>query len=239
LKVAVVIPTFNERDNVGSLVERLVEVFQNGRGPAELIFVNDMGSDRTEDVLLSYSSQYPFMHVIMRNGQRGLARSYLEGIRYAKDRLDPDVIVQMDGDFQHPPEKIPDMVKLIEGGADVVLASRYVQGSDHNGWGRSRVTLSRFTNAALNVFLELGVHDSTTGFRALDRRAIETILEDRISAAGFAFQVETLSLFRRRGLKVVEVPFTFHARHKGRSKLLMMNPLDFIHSVLVSKLRNV
>src|SRR5579884_1566364 len=224
--IVVVVPTYKEEGNVGPLISRIksfADALHQNKG--DVVAEYDIGNGNS--VLLLHS-----------RGRRGLGCAYKSGFRYALNNPDSTTFIQMDGDLQHPPEKIPELLRLLRQGYDVVIASRYIKGSVRDGLDKKRELLSRSTNYFISRFLGLGVNDATSGFRAMSRKAAESVACDGIAANGFAFQVEALNVLKKRGMKIEETSFCFGPRMKGRSKLFPMNPFDFIRSVVLSKLRH-
>jgi dolichol-phosphate mannosyltransferase len=144
----------------------------------------------------------------------------------------------MDSDLQHPPERVRPLVEAVVGGADVAVGSRYVEGGSFEGLKGSRKMVSRGANWLARSVLGLSVHDTTTGFKALDRRAVDTILNVRLHSRGFIFQVESLYVFKENGLKMVEVPFVFELRERGASKMSDKEVWEFLRSVVAMRFRD-
>jgi dolichol-phosphate mannosyltransferase len=174
----------------------------------------------------------PTIHLLVRKGKMGIGSAHQDGFREALGSLAPAVIVQMDADLQHPPSAIPGLVNAVEAGADIAIASRYVEGGGSSGWSRWRRLISRGANAYARSLLGLKVRDATSGFRAYSRGAAEAIAEAKLPAKGFEFQVASLRLLEKRGMKAVEVPYTFQARKAGTSKLGFVDVLRFFFAVL-------
>lgn len=229
MKVCVVVPTYNERENVLPLVRRVKETGVEG---LTLLFVDDSSPDGTSDEVARVASEERWVMLLRRGRKKGIGSAYLDGFREAISSLSPEALVEMDGDMQHPPSKITDMLRELERGADAVVASRYVQGGGMAGWGFWRRLVSRAANWYARKVLGLSVRDCTSGFRAYTRRAAESLLESRLPASGFAFQVAALFQLSRAGMRIVETPFVFEVRRAGRSKLSLAEGLEFFFSVL-------
>lgn len=168
----------------------------------------------------------------------GLGTAYLDGFRRAVETLDPTFFVQMDSDLQHPPEQVKPLVDAVAAGADVAVGSRYIEGGDFRGLEGRRKLVSRGANWLARTVLGLKVHDTTTGFKALDRKAVETILAVKLRSTGFIFQVESLYAFKENGLSMVEVPFVFDLRERGTSKMSDKEVWEFFRSVLAMRFRD-
>jgi dolichol-phosphate mannosyltransferase len=228
MKACVVVPTFNEKENVPRLVQ---EVKALGVPGLELLFVDDSSPDGTRAVIEEVSAGEPWVRLMTRERKMGIGSAYRDGFRRALETMDPDALVEMDADLQHPPSTLLGLLRAVEGGADVAIASRYVEGGAVEGWSRWRRMVSGGANAYARFMLRLPVRDCTSGFRAYDRAAAKRIVEAEMPAKGFEFQVATLHLLRKEA-KMVEVPYTFSPRRAGKSKLGIRDMLAFFVSVL-------
>ena len=238
MRVAVILPTYNERENVGRLFERLEPLRSEQGMDLQLLFVDDGSPDGTGAEIGKLAREHAHVHLLEREGKLGLGTAYLDGFRRAIETIDPAVFVQMDSDLQHPPEKVKPLVEAVTGGADVAVGSRYVPGGSFEGLKGSRKLVSKGANWLARSVLGLSVHDTTTGFKALDRRAVETLLAARMHSSGFIFQVESLYVFKQNGLRMVEVPFVFELRERGESKMSEKEVWEFFRSVLAMRLRD-
>ncbi len=182
--------------------------------------------------------EHGYVHLLEREGKMGLGTAYLDGFRRAIETIDPAVFVQMDSDLQHPPERVKPLVEAVTGGADVAVGSRYIEGGSFEGLNGSRKMISKGANWLARNVLGLSVHDTTTGFKALDRKAVDTILGAKLYSQGFIFQVESLYIFKQNGLKMVEVPFVFELREKGTSKMSEKEVWEFFRSVVAMRFRD-
>jgi dolichol-phosphate mannosyltransferase len=211
--VLVVIPTYNERDNL-PLIAAAVLAGSNSR----LLVVDDASPDGTgalADELAAASSGR--LTVLHRSGPRGLGRSYLDG--FARALAEPvDVICQMDADFSHDPGAIPTLAAAAAE-RDLVIGSRWVPGGRVVNWPAHRLALSSLANFYIRAALRLGVRDSTAGFRCWRREALARLPLDRIESNGYAFQIEMAWEAARLGLRIGEIPITFVERRRGRSKM--------------------
>jgi dolichol-phosphate mannosyltransferase len=228
LKPCVVVPTYNERQNVRALVDKVKSVGVPG---LTLLFVDDSSPDGTADEIREISLREPWVRILVRDSKKGIGSAYRDGFRHAGETLDPDALVEMDADLQHPPAVLPELLKAIDAGADVAIASRYVPGGGVEGWGRGRRVVSRGANAYARFALRLSVRDCTSGFRAYARGAAATVVESSLPAKGFEFQVATLYLLRKSA-RMVEVPYTFSYRRAGKSKLGLGDMTRFFFNVL-------
>jgi dolichol-phosphate mannosyltransferase len=212
-RVLVVVPTYNERENVPALVERLM-VHLNVR----VLIVDDQSPDGTGEVADALARTHAGrVEVMHRTGRRGLGLSYLDGFKKALGEP-VDLICQMDADLSHDPAGLP---ALIEGSshADLVLGSRYVPGGAILNWPPHRLLLSRFANFYVRMVTRLRVRDCTTGYRCWRRGTLAALPFERVRSDGYSFLIETLFMAVRRGCRVAEAPITFVERRKGKSKL--------------------
>jgi len=236
--VVVVIPTYNERGNIHPLVERIDRVRRRVRSlDLEVLFVDDSSPDRTGTVIKEVSKSLGYVHLLTRASKEGIGKAYLEGFEFALQHFSPSVVVQMDGDLQHPPELIPELVNRVLNGADVVVASRNVSGGGKLGWSRDRVLVSWGANSLARAILGLQQKDVTSGFKAYSREMVEELTSRKLHSSSFSYQEETLLIAKATNRKVEEVPFTFVARQTGRSKLMSRDILRFVKSVIEMRVR--
>ncbi|HEY6214127.1 MAG TPA: polyprenol monophosphomannose synthase [Vicinamibacterales bacterium] len=210
----VIVPTYNERDNLPPLVDGLML-----HDHVSALVVDDASPDGTGVVADETAGRYAGrVHVMHRTGRRGLGRSYIDGIRWALERPAFTALCQMDADLSHDPARIPALVAAIDA-ADLALGSRYVDGGRIVNWPVRRRILSRFANLYIRTITRLTVHDCTTGFRCWRRDALAALPLDRFDSDGYSFLVEMLFAAARMGKRIVEVPITFTERRVGESKL--------------------
>jgi len=212
-RVHVIVPTFNERENLPVLAAELM------RHPnVTVLIVDDHSPDGTGDVADALAREYTGRIDVMHRVERpGLGRSYIDGIRDAITRS-VDVICQMDCDLSHDPRQLPDLVAAVER-ADVVIGSRYVAGGRIVNWPFRRRLLSRFANVYIRLVTRLRARDCTSGYRCWRREALASLPLDRFGSNGYSFLVEMLYVAAGLGWRVTEVPITFVERRQGQSKL--------------------
>ncbi len=209
----VIVPTFNERDNLPTLVGGLMAL-PNVR----VLVVDDRSPDGTGEVAEKLARDYSRRIDVMHRTERpGLGRSYIDGIKRAL-REPIDVICQMDADLSHDPRHLPDLIAAL-GRADLAIGSRYVSGGQIVNWPMRRRVLSRFANLYIRTVTRLDVADCTSGYRCWRREALAHLPLDRFIADGYAFLVEMLYVASRQGCRIAEVPITFVERRQGESKL--------------------
>ncbi|UQS24992.1 polyprenol monophosphomannose synthase [Amycolatopsis thermalba] len=211
--VLVVIPTYNERDNLPVVLERLHRAL-----PAVHALVVDDGSpDGTGELADKIAAGDDRVHVLHRTEKAGLGAAYVAGFRWGLER-DYCTIVEMDADGSHAPEDLPRMLDAL-GDADLVLGSRYVPGGSLVNWPKHRELLSRAANLYSRLALGVRIKDVTAGFRAYRREVLEKLPLEEIASRGYCFQIDLAWRTVRTGFDVVEVPITFTEREIGQSKM--------------------
>ncbi|ARS34231.1 polyprenol monophosphomannose synthase [Pontibacter actiniarum] len=212
----VIIPTYNERENIEAMVRRVMTLSH----PFDLLIVDDGSPDGTADIVRQLQQEFPNrLHLEVRKGKLGLGTAYIHGFKYAL-RHGYEYIFEMDADFSHNPA---DLVRLYHAcatdGYDVAIGSRYVQGVNVVNWPMSRVLMSYFASSYVRVVTGMPIHDTTAGFKCYRRKVLETIQLNRIRFVGYAFQIEMKFLAYKYGFKIKEVPIIFTDRTKGTSKM--------------------
>ncbi len=208
-----VIPTYNERDNIEKLIQEIHEHVPD----ADILVVDDNSPDGTWKLVEEISRRDPRVHLIRRPGKMGLGTAYVEGFKWALER-GYDIIVQMDADFSHSPEDIPRLIKEIEKGADFVVGSRYRNGVNVVNWPLKRLMISYFANVYARFMTGVPIRDLTGGFKAWRREVLESIDLDNIRSNGYSFQIEMNFKAYRKGFKPSEIPIIFYERRSGKSK---------------------
>lgn len=214
-RVAVVVPTYNEAENVGALAGRVLAADPR----LELLIVDDASPDGTGEVGDAIAEREPRFHVLHRTGPRGYAPSSQEGLDWALDR-DYDVVCTMDGDLSHDPARIPAMLARVERGAGVVIGSRYVPGGGLEvDWSPWRREVSRLGSAYARLMIGTPVRDCTSGYRCYSAASLRAIRLDSIHSAGYSFLIQMLARLVAAGVRIEEEPMTYIDRQKGRSKM--------------------
>jgi dolichol-phosphate mannosyltransferase len=214
MKTLVLIPTYNERDNLPLLVTDLMAI----DGVAVMV-LDDQSPDGTGQVADQLAGRFPGrVFPVHRTGQRGLGVSYLDGFRRAIGG-DWDFVCQMDADLSHDPKYLPEMRALAANGADLVIGSRYLNGISVVNWPQRRIILSQFANFYIRTVTGLGLRDITTGYRCWRRESLATLPLDRIVSDGYAFLLDVTFMAANAGLKIAESPIIFIERRQGASKL--------------------
>ncbi len=214
-RIIVVVPTYNERDNLPKLVDRLLAL----KDAVEILVVDDGSPDGTGEWVAATAARDSRIHLLARTAKNGLGRAYVSGFQWALEH-GYDLILQMDADFSHSPEDVP---KLLEGirttGADLVIGSRYVDGIRVINWPLKRLVLSVGASYYVKWITGLPVWDPTGGFKCWRRRTLEAIDLSTVKSNGYGFQIEMNHRVWRRGLRVTEVPIIFSDRVEGTSKM--------------------
>lgn len=232
LKTVIIIPTYNERGNVGPLITELQRQFAKMPHEMHILVVDDESPDGTSEVVLDLMGRYSNVH-LLTGRKSGLGAAYIRGMRHAMDDLHADVLFEMDADFSHDPEDVPRLMAALEKGADFVIGSRYVEGgSIPPEWGFIRRMNSRFGNIAARYIAGLHrVRDCTAGFRAIRTRLLRKIDLAHLRVRGYAFQVALLHEAMANKAKIVEVPVRFVDRTEGSSKLGLYDIAEFLLNV--------
>ena len=211
--VLVIIPTYNESENIERIVARVREAVPE----AHVLVADDNSPDGTGKQADALADADPHVHVMHRLGKEGLGAAYLAGFQWGLER-GYDVLVEMDADGSHQPEQLPRLLRALES-ADLVLGSRWVRGGSVVNWPRSRMILSRGGNIWTRISLGVPLKDITGGYRAFRRQTLLGLGLDNVASAGYCFQVDLAWRALKAGFTVVEVPITFIEREYGDSKM--------------------
>ena len=233
MQATVLVPTYNERANVGAMVHSLAKVLREGD---RVLVIDDNSPDGTGELADELAAELGFVDVLHRERKEGLGPAYIAGFAYALAQ-GAQLILEMDCDFSHDPNDVPRLIAAAEEGADLVLGSRYVKGGRVGNWGVVRRLISRGASAYTGLFLPMGVKDPTGGFKCFRRRVLEQLDLDAVSAKGYAFQIELTYRAKLAGFKVVEVPITFVDRTVGASKMSKTIVLEAVWRVPLLRLR--
>jgi dolichol-phosphate mannosyltransferase len=231
MRIVICIPTYNERENIPSLIEEVLAVEPR----ADVMVLDDNSPDGTGQVADLIAKREPRVSVVHRARKEGIGRAYLDGFKRALAG-GYDVIVQMDGDFSHQPRFLPEILGALEG-ADVVVGSRYVEGSRVETWGVARRALSAAGNLYARTVFGMAERDLTSGYAAYRRHVLEAIGVDRIQSESYAFQLELKYRAHQLGFSIREVPIVFFDRVVGLSKLQRGRVAEALMSVASLRLR--
>jgi dolichol-phosphate mannosyltransferase len=213
-RALVVVPTYNERENLPPLVQRLLSLAR----PVELLVVDDNSPDGTGKLADELAAIHPQVHVLHRQQKEGLGRAYIAGFKWALAN-GYDYVLEMDADFSHNPDDVPRLIEAAEQGADCAIGSRYIGGIRIINWPLPRLMLSKCAAIYVLYITGMAIADPTGGFKCFTRRALEAEKLEEIQSNGYSFQIEMNHRLWRQGYKVVEVPIIFTERAQGHSKM--------------------
>lgn len=213
--VWVVLPTYNERENLPLISAAILESLPQAR----LLVVDDNSPDGTGQLADTLAAAEPRISVLHRPGKAGLGSAYVEGFRWVLDRPETKAVVQMDADFSHDPKDLPRLLAPLMVDADLALGTRYIAGGGTVGWPWYRKLVSRGGTLVARTILLLPYRDLTGGFKAWRRELLDSIRLREVAVAGYGFQVETTWWAHRRGAQIVQVPIIFRERIRGQSKM--------------------
>lgn len=214
MRTLVVVPTHNEADNVGAVVDEIVRRLPD----ADVLVVDDDSTDGTRGLVRDHPEFGERVRLLERPTKLGLASAYLDGFRVALDG-GYEAVAEIDADCSHDPSVLPTMVDIAGHGIDVVIGSRYVPGGAVAGWSHRRTWLSRWGNRYAAIVLGLAINDGTAGYRVYRTAALRRIDLDEIRSDGYVFQIEMTYRAVAAGMSVVEVPIVFRDRVSGHSKM--------------------
>jgi dolichol-phosphate mannosyltransferase len=217
VRIAICLPTYNERDNVGPMVRALANVIAERSLDANVLVIDDASPDGTGELAERLAHEHEWLSVLHRERKEGLGPAYVAGFRRALAD-GAELIIEMDCDFSHDPLDVPRLVEATRN-ADLVVGSRYVAGGGTRNWGPLRRAVSRGGSVYARVVLGVPVHDLTSGFKCFRRDVLEAIPLERIGTKGYAFQIETTYRALHARFRVVEIPITFTDRETGGSKM--------------------
>ena len=227
MKLAIVIPTYNEAETISNLIKELFEKIKQLVEKLDILIIDDSSPDGTADIVRGLGEKYEKITVIQRPKKMGLGAAYKEGFRHILEKLDSELVVQMDADHSHRPSEIPNMLEKIKN-FDFLIASRHVDGSDIIGWGIGRKATHSVAGAIARMCAKIEIKDSTSGFRMFKKKTLEKIDFEKIRSDGFAFQIEVLYQLKQLGMKGLEVPTVFVNRTEGSSKMGSSEMMQFI-----------
>lgn len=215
MKKLVIIPTYNEIDNISKMIDTVMSL----AGAYDMLVIDDGSPDGTADVVKARQEEFPArLHLLERSGKFGLGTAYIMGFKWALEQ-GYDYVFEMDCDFSHNPDDLERLYERAEQGYDVVVGSRYVQGVNIINWPMSRLLLSYTASMYVQTITRMPVHDATAGFVCYSRKALETIDLDRVQMKGYGFQIEMKYSAWRLGLRLSEVSIVFTERREGVSKM--------------------
>lgn len=243
-QAVIIIPTYNERANILKVVPKLQATFKKIKDwQMSILVVDDTSPDKTYDAVKDMQKEYKNLHLIINKEKAGLGGAYLKGMDHAFNKLNAEVVFEFDADLSHDPAKIPEFLKAIEDGADLVLGSRYIPGGAiPENWGLHRKFLSVVGNLTIaSVLTNFSLRDWTTGFRALTKEVYDAVHEELGAErfSGYTFQIGFLHKAVQKGFEIEEVPFVFVDRTIGESKLgaeYIINTLKYIFKARIMEI---
>jgi dolichol-phosphate mannosyltransferase len=212
-KALVIVPTYNERDNLPPLIERLMKLPVT----VEVLVVDDNSPDGTGKLADEIAAKNPQVKVLHRKEKNGLGRAYIAGFKWALER-DYEFIFEMDGDFSHNPDDVPSFLKAAQN-ADLVIGSRYRDGIRVINWPLKRLMLSMGAGQYVRMITGMPISDPTGGYKCFRRKTLQALDLDAIRSNGYSFQIEMSHKIWRQGLRIAEVPIIFTDRFVGTSKM--------------------
>ncbi len=213
MKTLVIIPTYNERENI----ERIIPLVLEKDPSIHVLIVDDGSPDGTGQIADSMSKESDRIFVIHRKNKSGLGTAYIAGFKFALEKS-YDYIFEMDCDFSHDPKYVPHFLEAVHD-ADLVLGSRYISGVNVINWPMSRLLLSYYANVYSRIITGLPVKDATGGFKCYRREVLEAIDLDKVKSNGYSFQIEMSFRAWKKGFKIKEIPIVFEDRKEGQSKM--------------------
>lgn len=234
MKKLVIIPTYNEKENIQKIVSAVFALEQD----FHILVVDDSSPDGTAEIVKELQNQYPNeLHLTIRKTKDGLGKAYLHGFDWALSNS-YDYIFEMDADFSHNPNDLPKLFEACQT-ADISIGSRYCKGVNVVNWPMSRVLLSFFASKYVRFILGIPIHDTTAGFVCFSRKALENIGLDKVKLKGYGFQIEMKYRAYKKGLKITEVPIIFTDRTEGESKMSGGIIKEAIWGVIALKLKSI
>lgn len=211
----IVVPTYNERENLPSLIQRLLGLSV----PVDVLIVDGNSTDGTGQIADELAAKHPQLHVLHEKEKKGLGRAYIASFKWALEH-DYEFIFEMDSDFSHNPDDIPHFLAAANTqDADLVLGSRYINGIRIINWPLRRLMLSKAAANYVLIITGMPFTDPTGGYKCFRSRALKAIDLEAVRSNGYSFQIEMTHIIWRKGMKVVEVPIIFTERFQGRSKM--------------------
>jgi dolichol-phosphate mannosyltransferase len=242
MKVIIVVPTYNEKENIGRLLDSLPQILEERpQHDFKVLVVDGNSPDGTGDEVRKRKKDFDFVELLLEEKKAGIGAAYFQGFKHSIKEFSPDVLVEMDGDLQHDPKDILRLVDAIEAGADYAVGSRFIEGGGiPDDWEFYRKFLSVGGNIFSKIVLGIyNVNDFTSGFKASRVKGFVDKLDlDTVMSAGFAYKIDLLFKMHQLGAKIVEVPIVFRLRDGGKSKMEKSNFLDSLKVVLALRIQH-
>ncbi len=234
-KVLIIVPTYNERDNIRPLVTGIL--YNTRNYDAEILFIDDGSPDGTGEEIKKIQNEEPRVKLIERGRKMGLGRAYVEGFNYAI-KNGYSLVFEMDADLSHRPEYLPDFLELAKE-YDLIIGSRYVKGGGVKNWSVWRKFISRAGNIYARLILGFPFRDSTAGFKCFRTEVLKAISPETLSSEGYSFQRENVWRAWRKGFRIKEFPIIFYEREQGKSKMSKKIIFEAIFKILELKIKSI
>lgn len=210
----VIIPTYNERENVATVIKKLNSLNTG----VDILIVDDNSPDGTADIIKGLQKECKNLSLLKRSGKLGLGTAYIKGFNWALER-GYQYILEMDADLSHNPDDVPRLIKECKKGYDLVIGSRYCDGVNVINWPIKRLLLSYSANKYTRIVTGLPIKDATAGFKCFNRKVLEDINFNRVKSSGYSFQIEINFRVWKKGYSLKEIPIVFEERSEGKSKM--------------------
>lgn len=234
MKKLIIIPTYNEKENIRKIILAIFSLEQD----FHILVIDDSSPDGTADIVRNLQEEYPnHLHLRIRKTKDGLGKAYLCGFDWAL-KNDYDYISEMDADFSHNPNDLPQLFEACQNG-DLSIGSRYCKGVNVVNWPMSRVLLSFFASKYVRLILGIPIHDTTAGFVCFSRHTLASIGLEKIKLKGYGFQIEMKYRAYKKGLKITEIPIIFTDRTQGESKMNGSIIKEAIWGVINLKIKSI
>lgn len=232
MHISIVIPTYNEKENLPELIDKIFNVFEKNQLNGNVIIVDDNSPDGTGHIADQLAERDSRIQVIHRKGKLGIGTAHIAGFKHAIEVNHSDLIFSMDSDLSHNPKYLPNFIEMYKNGCDVVVGSRYVEGGGVVNWGLYRKAVSKGANLLASTLLGVKVHDMTTGYRCYGRKVLEKLDLDSIKSNGYSFLEEILFYCNKEDFSIGETPIIFVDRAHGKSKLSKKEMVKFFLTIL-------
>ena len=210
----VIIPTYNERENVATVIKKLNSLNTG----VDILVVDDNSPDGTAEIVKGLQKECKNLSLLKRSGKLGLGTAYIKGFNWALERR-YQYILEMDADLSHNPDDVPRLIKECKKGYDLVIGSRYCDGVNVINWPIKRLLLSYSANKYTRIVTGLPIKDATAGFKCFNRKVLEDINFNRVKSSGYSFQIEMNFRVWKKGYSLKEIPIVFEERSEGKSKM--------------------
>lgn len=238
MKACLVIPTYNEIDNITPLFKKILEEFKDIKDfDMEILIVDDNSPDKTWEIVNEFHEKHPNINLLLRTKKEGLGAAYIHGMNYAMDERKADIIFQMDADLSHDPKLIKIFLENIKD-YDVIIGSRYIKGGGFENWPWTRKLISRGANTYARLLLGLKIKDISSGYRCYTKEILKTVPWDKFDNKGYSFLEELLYYCIKNGGKAKEIPLVFVDRKIGETKLNKAEMKNFLTGMIKVRLKH-